>query len=462
MKTTTVTAAFLSFASGISSQPVSDGSLSLGVLDNVFTLPIHARRTASSSLRWRQSSSGVATVVGVDLPIAHVRLGSLFTQVSLGTPPQVFNVGIDTGSNVLWVESNKCGASCSSTGHFFDPEASSTFTNSSTIRSSFEYGSGTVSGYQVTDAFSWGSSKLAKLPFYVVDIQESSMMYHMNRFGDGLLGLAMEAGVGTKTSVLYALSNGNQVPHGIFSIWLNQSISYEDNEIEPLGGRFVVGGADPLLYFGGFQFASSTGNGDSGDYFWTVPVKSASVKGVAGATFAVPSNVTYAIIDSGSSINLIDPVTLGKIVEVLSKGVGPGDIVFRPDWGVYEVACRIAATLPDISISIGKNITLSFSAADYITFDGSNFESSTLCELAIRPGAGNWILGTPVLFKYYTVFDVKNKQVGFARSTNGLETGNGTVLSDEILARARQANNSFTVSCFSTILSILCGLLFVL
>jgi cathepsin D len=67
---------------------------------------------------------------------------SYYGVVSIGTPPQQFNVILDTGSSDLWVASNQC-LSCQLQSPGFNPQSSSTFV--STNRPiDIQYGSGSL------------------------------------------------------------------------------------------------------------------------------------------------------------------------------------------------------------------------------------------------------------------------------------------------------------------------------
>ncbi|ORY47646.1 acid protease [Rhizoclosmatium globosum] len=404
-------------------------------MNQFIALPLTATASNPASSQRRQSE--------FEVNLAHVRKGSFFTSITLGTPPQPFNIVVDTGSDRLWVPSVGC-SSCPSSGHKYNAAASSSFTNATTssTHAVMTYGSGTVNGTLATDTVVWGPSTIPNMFFYVVDSQDSTMAYHMSRFGDGIMGFVFAGGLdgpNHRDSVLYRMASQNQVPHSVFSLWLNQSSVYDANELDPYGGWIILGGADNHLYNGNFSFVPVS---SASSYYWDITVTGISV---AGSPVIAPSLATNAIVDSGTSIILIDSTTLTKLVQSLS-GSQPSSFQFIPQYGVYTVQCQFAAALPDISFVVGKGVTLSFSASDYITYDADTLENSNVCELSIRASGGEWILGSPFLYKYYTVFDLKNKQIGFAHATDGKTVGNGTLLSDDILTKAKQANGAQSLS----------------
>lgn len=81
--------------------------------------------------------------------------------ISLGTPPQSFNVVFDTGSDILWVPRKGCRSSGPLTSKcgtddqrdVYDPAASNT---SDCLHERFhiEYGTGSAEGEYVSDVFS--------------------------------------------------------------------------------------------------------------------------------------------------------------------------------------------------------------------------------------------------------------------------------------------------------------------
>ncbi|ORY49826.1 acid protease [Rhizoclosmatium globosum] len=333
---------------------------------------------------------------GASLNLANFGGGAFFTAISLGTPPQTFNVLVDTGSDWLWVPGVKCMASCSNTSSLFNTSASATFSylNGSAQQGTLAYGLGSVKGAPARDNLTWGPVTLPNVSFYLVDYEDEPMKRQNTGFGDGILGLAFLGGnVSADHSIVQLMTAKNQLPSGIFSIWLNQSSSFDsDDSVDKHGGRMVFGGADPTLYDGNFTFIPVIRVVSVPDYFWGVSLGPVGVKGML----------------AGSNM----------------------DKFKYNAQGYYSVDCKLAETFPDITFVLGGN-PFTLTVTDYVGSDGKT------CSMGIGTLAGmdKWIIGDIFLYKYYSVYDVKHKQVGFALASNGTVSGHGLPLTDSILAQ---------------------------
>ena len=72
--------------------------------------------------------------------------------ISLGTPPQSFNVVLDTGSSNIWVPDVSCSFGGCTGKHHFDSSKSSTYSKNGQ-HFSIHYGTGSASGFLGTDVF---------------------------------------------------------------------------------------------------------------------------------------------------------------------------------------------------------------------------------------------------------------------------------------------------------------------
>jgi len=149
--------------------------------------------------------------------------------------------------------------------------------------------------------------------------------------------------------------------------------------------------------------------------YWQVQIKSITIGGVSVP--ACDSGKCVGIVDSGTSLLGVPSQTIRDVHWKLARKI-PGD--------ASELDCRHVGG-PQVVFDMG-GIEISLGAEDYSRPTAMRVESNTtgtvqvVCRASLLPvdmGAdgGNpltWILGEPVLRKYYTTFDWKEEEIGFA------------------------------------------------
>lgn len=309
-----------------------------------------------------------------------------YGSISLGTPPQDFNVIFDTGSSDLWVASVNCDDSCGRHAEY-NSTASSTYVANGTAFD-IMYGSGPVSGYQSVDVLNMGGLVVQSQEFAeVTNAAGLGAAYKLGKF-DGILGMAFPIlSVNDVPTPWENIVNLGLVDSSQFAFYLGNSRADK--------GELTLGGTDPKHY--------------TGDITW-VPLLAATYWEITLDDFTV-SGASYtgrdqhkAIVDSGTSILTGPSDSVASLADALgAKMLG--------DTGEYLIPCDY--TLPAFEFTINSNV-YTLDPIDYLIPDGD------LCILGIMgldvsaPTGPLWILGDIFMRKYYTVFDSGNERVGFA------------------------------------------------
>ncbi|CAJ0924181.1 unnamed protein product, partial [Mesorhabditis belari] len=162
-------------------------------------------------------------------------------RITVGTPPQEFNMLFDTGSGWFWVPSTNCTKLACARTHHFDPTKSTTFKEQGDALIT-RYGAGSASGVYGNDTITIGalSKKPLALPYTQIGLAdhfELGIPYLPIRF-DGILGLSpYYSSMGNTKPVLYET-------HGhlkkIFTIFLE----HRGHKDGVKGGQITWGGVD--------------------------------------------------------------------------------------------------------------------------------------------------------------------------------------------------------------------------
>lgn len=144
-------------------------------------------------------------------------------EISIGTPPQKFNVDFDTGSSDIWVPSTKCGSSCG-THQRFDGSKSSTYEEMGNKTWQLSYGDGSsVLGYTAIDTVHLGNVTQPQQLIGLVSMETPE--FASDKYLDGIFGLAFPplAYTGIKASIVQDLHMAGSIPSPIVSFHLGHS-----------------------------------------------------------------------------------------------------------------------------------------------------------------------------------------------------------------------------------------------
>ena len=135
-------------------------------------------------------------------------------KVGLGTPPQLFDIIFDTGSNILWIPTQ----GCSGCGTTFNPLASTTYNNQGNQFMNISYAGGTsVQGSYGSDVVTWSNTSIA-VNTGILFVQNLS---GFNSNANGIVGL----GFTTQNNFFDSAWQAGQISSNVFAIDVGDELS---------------------------------------------------------------------------------------------------------------------------------------------------------------------------------------------------------------------------------------------
>jgi len=317
-----------------------------------------------------------------------------YGSISLGNPPQSFQVIFDTGSSNLWVPKvgcSHCGNPFFGKKSKYDHETSQSYEEDG---GDFEimYGSGSVNGFFSKDSVTLADDIVVTGQRFaeVQDAGGLGMAYALGKF-DGILGMGFTSiSVDNTPTVFENAIKQHDVDQPVFAFYLG------DNG----PGELTFGGYDPAKFEGDLVYVKLLEA-----TYWEIALDSVS----AGSYHSDPNedgSPTTAIIDSGTSL-ITGPT---KDISQLALAVGA-----KPNFmGEYTIDCNKVDEIGDIVFTIdgndykipGKNAIIQAQGTCLFAFMGIDFP---------KPGP-QWILGDVFMRQYYTVFNYLDQTIGFAKA----------------------------------------------
>ncbi|XP_060931023.1 pepsin A-like [Limanda limanda] len=307
---------------------------------------------------------------------------SYYGVISIGSPPQSFSVIFDTGSSNLWIPSVYCSSQACENHKKFIPQQSSTYKWLGQPLS-IQYGTGSMTGYLVSDTVQVGGISIANQVF---GISQTEAAFMANMKADGILGLAFQSIASDNVVPVFDnMIKQNLVSQPLFSVYLSSN--------DQQGSEVVFGGSDPNHYTGQISWIPLT----SATY-WQIKMDSVTINGQTVAC----SGGCQAIIDTGTSL-IVGP---NSDISNMNSWVGAS----TNQYGEATVNCQNIQSMPDVTFTLdGKAFTVPASA--YVS------QSNYGCSTGFGQGGSNlWILGDVFIREYYAVFDAPSKYIGLAKS----------------------------------------------
>ncbi|KAJ8003091.1 hypothetical protein DPEC_G00165770 [Dallia pectoralis] len=315
-----------------------------------------------------------------------------FGAISIGTPPQSFQVLFDTGSSNLWVDSIYCNTQACNAHTKFNPQQSSTFQNNGQTFY-LPYGTGSLYGVFGYDTVNVGGIVIPNQEFGLSTNEPGATFY--NAVFDGILGLSFPSlAVGQVTPVMDNMMSQDLLQADMFAFYLTGDAQQ--------GSELTFGGVDRYKYQGQIVWMPVTDQ-----LYWQIGIEGFQVNGQATGWCG---QGCQGMVDTGTSLLTAPSQFLGSLMQSIGAQENQN--------GEYVVDCSQINNLPTLTFVMnGANFPLPPSA--YIL--QKNQGGYLVCTVGIMPtylpsrnGQPLWILGDVFLREYYSVYDRINNQVGFA------------------------------------------------
>ncbi|KAI8366764.1 aspartic peptidase domain-containing protein, partial [Radiomyces spectabilis] len=318
-----------------------------------------------------------------------------FGAITLGEPPQSFNVVFDTGSSDLWVVSANCTTDWICRDHQqFQSQASVSFReeklNSDLI--DIHYGTGKVRVHGARDTVQVAGLEIQNQA--VALATELSTDFLTTPF-DGIFGLGLANLSDLRQQPpFYSMIQQNLVDASLFSFYT-----------QPAGGEIDFGGIDTSRYSGNLTFSNVID-----DTFWMVHLDSFTFGSDEWKTRKV-------IIDSGTTLIIATPSDAEAIHSRIPGSKYNGDTT-------WSIPCDLKDTLPPLVFNIG-GVDLVIPAEEYVLLPYNARSSMCLSGISGKyfDQPDTWVLGDVFMKNFYTVFDLGNRRIGFAEANKDATLG---------------------------------------
>ncbi|XP_076857363.1 pepsin A-like [Brachyhypopomus gauderio] len=306
---------------------------------------------------------------------------SYYGVISIGTPPQSFQVIFDSGSSNLWVPSVYCSSEACQNHNKFNPQQSSTY-KSNNEALSIEYGTGSMTGFLGYDTVTVGGISVQNQIF---GLSQTEAPFMASMLADGILGLAYQSlSSDDATPVFDNMMSQGLVAQDVFSVYLSNGGQQ--------GSVLLLGEIDTAYYTGNINWIPL-----SSETYYQITMDSVTINGQVVAC----SGSCQAIVDTGTSM------IVGPTSDISNINAWLG--ATTDQYGEATVSCSNVQSLPEITFTInGYSFTIPPSS-----FISQSYGSCTTG----FSGSGDslWILGDVFIRNYYTIFNRANNSVGLAQ-----------------------------------------------
>ncbi|CAJ0933835.1 unnamed protein product, partial [Mesorhabditis belari] len=323
--------------------------------------------------------------------------------VTIGTPPQEFNVILDTGSTDFWVPSINCKKSPCKEKKRFNPTKSSTYANMSG-KWQIQYGTGNANGEFGKDTVRFGPKDNTFLTIPQVRIGEATEIasFFHDKPLDGILGFGFQSLSDYKYSPVFMEAYKKKlVDEPIFTVYYEKRGEQDGAD----GGQITFGGVD-TDHCGEVAYKDLTHAA-----YWQFTVDRVQM---GDSSHEGPFEV---ISDTGTSA-IIGPLDLmSSMLQKISaqnlKGALVADCATKITFDI-TIGGKVYAIRPEnylLDLKVDDKCALAIGADYSMDSDGLAF-----------------ILGAPFLRQFCNIHDMGNKRIGFATILGRASAGGKMIL----------------------------------
>lgn len=374
--------------------------------------------------------------------------------ISLGVPPQEFRVVFDTGSGHVVVPAAGCQSEAclvhktynlleSATAVAIRSEGTPLQPDELADEVTIGFGTGEIKGQFAKDLVCLGPAanytrrQEGCLEMHIVMAVEMSTNPFKSFVFDGILGLGLPMlSLTDEFSFFHLMSNSDQVLAPQFGVFLTEGEEEEESEIS-IGGHNPARVMSPLAW-------SPVVLADLGH--WQVKIKAVRVN---GETLDICKDGSCrGVVDTGTSHIGVPIKEESRLAEALTREAGAlldcrlaegpflefeleaTNLTLTAENYMRRLPLREGVNVGSAVVSVDENQSAT-PVIPHKTLDENATNVTRHCSPRLMPvnmpeplGPNLWILGEPVLHRYYTVYDWGKLQVGFSLANSYRNVGN--------------------------------------
>ncbi|KAI8139065.1 aspartic peptidase domain-containing protein [Fennellomyces sp. T-0311] len=358
-------------------------------------------------------------------------------ELGIGTPPQKFNMTLDTGSGTTWVASTDCSKSVCTMGRF--NISASTSGQATDMPFNIKYGIGDARGTYFLETVTVANLTISNQSIALVNEtsgifpKKPSSSRQDGIAGFGFPGMNYLKGYEADIPFVFGLAYKKLIPEPIFSIYLNSQFEHQ------YSGEIMLGGIDESKYTGSLTYAPvvpyvmrnrTTGLPFRGYVYWTLG--GTGVKTSTGLDISF-DKVENFVLDTGATLSYGPKEVTDQIAQSIA-GVDSQQL-YDKSTGLYHVDCGLSSRNETIEFTVATdlqspssnplNLTISVREMLIPNQVGVTPEQATsgcilgIAAMPITFSSSRYVLGDSVLRSLYTVYDMSQSQVGIAPAIFG-------------------------------------------